>query len=165
MRIKTRVAAPKRGVVGQKNRLRRDRPREITFIPRFIPAFFNSRHAGGRFIPPIRCRRGLIVTARTNHGNSAVSVRQSTRLGSRSGAAAVLKNSFFLNYAPPRRHRTQPPSQAGVGFRSGIGSRRSLLCSMPILPEREFPALLVFWAYCTSKTNYFWEEGSFPNAL
>ena len=70
--------------------------------------------------PGYLCRPYFIVTARTNHGNSAVSVRQSTRLGSRSGAAVVLKNSFF--FLITRRHRIQPPSQAGVGFGAGIGS-------------------------------------------
>ena len=70
--------------------------------------------------PGYLCGPYFIVTARTNHGNSAVSVRQSTRLGSRSGAAAVLKNSFF--FLITRRHRIQPPSQAGVGFGAGIGS-------------------------------------------
>ena len=48
------------------------------------------------------------VIARTNHGNPAVPVCHSTRLGSRSAAAAVQKNSLFLNCAPPPHPTTKP---------------------------------------------------------
>ena len=44
---KTRAAAPKREIAGQNFRLRRERPREITFLPRCISALFNSQDADG----------------------------------------------------------------------------------------------------------------------
>ena len=48
--------------------LRRERPREITFIPRFIPAFFNTQHAGGlvhtSHTPPSRRARRAARRAR-----------------------------------------------------------------------------------------------------
>ena len=81
----------------------------------------------------ILCGPYVIVTTRTNHGNSAVSVRQSARLGSRSGAAAVLKRQFFLNYAPPP-HPTTKPSRGWLR----VGDRKPrcvLFCSMPVLRE------------------------------
>ena len=54
------------------------------------------------------CGPHLQVTARTNHGNPAVPVRQSTHLGSCSGAAVVLKARFLLNCAPPPHPATKP---------------------------------------------------------
>ena len=47
----------------------------------------------------------------------------------RSGRGA--KNSFFLM---ARRHRIQPPSQAGIGFRSGVGTHH-LFDRVPISRE------------------------------
>ena len=55
-----------------------------------------------------------------NHGYPAFPVHQSTRLGSRSGAAAAALKTISPLIAP--RHRIQPPSQAGVGFGLWLGS-------------------------------------------
>ena len=70
--------------------LRRERSRENTFIPRFIPAFFNTQNTQvAWFIPPIRRRRAA-------HQTSAGQERPQNR----SYAAA--------------RHRTTKPSRGWV---------------------------------------------------
>ena len=45
--------------------------------------------------PKYLCEPYFKIIARTDHGNPALPGRQSTRLGSRSGAAVVPKTSFF----------------------------------------------------------------------
>ena len=80
--------------------------------------------------------RGIYATllksiARTDHGNPAVPGGQSTRLGSRSRAAAVPKTRFFLNCAPPP-HQTTKPSRG----RLQIGVSKPRLFLFELDPER-----------------------------
>ena len=83
-------------------------------------ALFSTPLAPGYLYGPY-CK----IIARTDHGNPAVPGRQSTRLGSRSGAAAVVpKTIFFLNCAPPP-HQTTKPSRGWLQL--GVSNARLVL--------------------------------------
>ena len=88
------------------------------------------------------------IIARTNHGNPAVLGRQSTRLGSCSGVAAVLNRTFYLiacrHRATAPKHQTTTPSW-GCWRRVGVSKPRfDLFHSKPTrnkLRRKKGPAL------------------------
>ena len=65
-------------------------------------AFFGIPPATGYLCGPL-----FEIIAWADHGNAAVPGRQSTRLGSRSGANGA-KSKVFLNFAPPPHQTTKP---------------------------------------------------------